>query len=845
MNNIRVDIRLRPIRFGFLVRPDDAENILEIFRINTCLWGGMFNPIIPMFESVPSWLESEGFHFETPRQIISDYLDFFEPDFLIEAEEGLAQGFGFDPKRVRPLSDMIEEPRGNYVHRYGLSVHGIYQDLYTKEFQFEQRHKNPVVHVQSVDKAFINFAAANFGSFPTQERLRYFEHNYKSIFNPKPIALEAATLAELYQSGHLSALRIGCEKLRGGSNDHPTPTLFILDAHKSKDLVDFWNLRAIHQHVLAIPIQWIQELSPVCKEFVRDNYRRQPNDPSPNMVGPVLMFSRSLSECNIKEIVKNYPLADEGGVYTIQRWAPTIWYKLSEQVASPTRPTLAADQKIMNLPIDGDNPEIRFDSLFPDFVNNPEFVSEYNLFRVANVVKLQDWSDEEYLVRVRDRSDNDQIATVFPCNYKNPSVPKFQPEFLQEDQYLLPTTEGLVIFPHREDIFELWNLVDGTTAFNEWLTAKQVPAIRSDAGRATEQIIDTLGGLRDVSCLTYEGVIKFLDKMTGRVTKASHYTEFHKEICNAANDERLEDRTFETLVKRKVVELGLEFKCSKCSKWSWYSVGQLDYSLICNFCFKQFDFPIIDPTDKKHSKWAYRVVGPFALPKYADGGYAAALAIRFFADVIGRFDQAGVTWSSAQELTLNTNKKVEADFMLWYRRRKKIYGTERSFFGNGLPNFGLDRPTETVFGEAKSFRRFEQKDVNKMKLLAEKFPGSILVFATMREGTKLSKGEINRIKELAKWGREYDSERRQTRAPVIVLTGTELFTTGSLTTSWKEKGGRHEDLAQRISQGESNLRILANFTQHLYLDMEMLPYGPTEAQLRESFDRRRESIRRN
>ena len=28
MNNIRVDIRLRPIRFGFLVRPDDAENVL-------------------------------------------------------------------------------------------------------------------------------------------------------------------------------------------------------------------------------------------------------------------------------------------------------------------------------------------------------------------------------------------------------------------------------------------------------------------------------------------------------------------------------------------------------------------------------------------------------------------------------------------------------------------------------------------------------------------------------------------------------------------------------------------------------------------------------------------------
>ena len=65
MNNIRVDIRLRPIRFGFLVRPDDAEkNVLEIFRINTCLWGGRFNPIIPFFKYVPSWWERHGFRFE-------------------------------------------------------------------------------------------------------------------------------------------------------------------------------------------------------------------------------------------------------------------------------------------------------------------------------------------------------------------------------------------------------------------------------------------------------------------------------------------------------------------------------------------------------------------------------------------------------------------------------------------------------------------------------------------------------------------------------------------------------------------------------------------------------------
>ena len=379
------------------------------------------------------------------------------------------------------------------------------------------------------------------------------------------------------------------------------------------------------------------------------------------------------------------------------------------------------------------------------------------------------------------------------------------------------------------------------------MTAHQVPAILSDAGKATEQIIQALGGLKwGILCLTYKGVIDLLNDMSkNSATKTTHYREFKNKIHTAIDSENLRKRTFETLVERKAVELGLELKCDKCDSPSWYPVNQLDYSLTCSLCFKQFDFPITNPLGA-HSKWAYRVVGPFALPGYAQGGYAPALAIHFFAEVIGGFDRASLTWSSAQELRLPT-KSVEVDFMLWYQR-KDIFGTERSFFGTGLPIFGMDRPTETVFGEAKSFGRhgedvFEQDDVDRMKLLAEAFPGSILVFATMKE--ELSQGEIDRIKKLAEWGREYDKERRQTRAPVIVLTGTELFTTGYLSTSWKEKGGKHKDLAKHTSLGTPNLRILANFTQHLYLDLEMLPYGPTMAHRREFMTQPRESIERN
>ena len=396
MNNIRVDIRLRPIRFGFLVPPNDKANILEIFRINTCLWGGRFNPIIPFFKRVPSWWERYGLRSENAKQIINGYLDFFEPDVLVEAEEGLAEGFGFNPRRVLQLANILERPEEGGWDRYGLSVHGLYDDLYTKEFQFEQRHKYNVVHVKPNDTAFANFVAANFGSFPIQEEFAYFEHNYKGIFDPEDITLDGAALSQLYKSEYISALGIGCAKLRTDYNEHLSPALFILDVKKPRDLVDFWNLRAIHEYVVPVPIQWIEKLSSFCKEFILNNYRPQPGNPNDVMIHATSIFARSISENDIEEIYKNYVRLDEVDANVLQRSYPRIWSKPSDLVFSATRPTLQADRKKMDTQIGGDNPEIQFDSLFP------EFASEYgNQFSVANVLRLEDWSNTS------------QIATVF------------------------------------------------------------------------------------------------------------------------------------------------------------------------------------------------------------------------------------------------------------------------------------------------------------------------------------------------------------------------------------------------------------------------------------------------
>lgn len=56
---------------------------------------------------MPKWWDKKGYSFENSKQILNGYLDFFEPDFIVEAEKGMATGLGFDVKRVLRFSDIL------------------------------------------------------------------------------------------------------------------------------------------------------------------------------------------------------------------------------------------------------------------------------------------------------------------------------------------------------------------------------------------------------------------------------------------------------------------------------------------------------------------------------------------------------------------------------------------------------------------------------------------------------------------------------------------------------------------------------------------------------------------
>lgn len=86
MTKLSANIKLRPTRIGFLVKPNDMKSVKRIMTLNTCLWGGRLNPIIPVYQRAPKEWSTSGGERVKGYNVGKGYIDFFEPDVLVESE---------------------------------------------------------------------------------------------------------------------------------------------------------------------------------------------------------------------------------------------------------------------------------------------------------------------------------------------------------------------------------------------------------------------------------------------------------------------------------------------------------------------------------------------------------------------------------------------------------------------------------------------------------------------------------------------------------------------------------------------------------------------------------------
>ncbi len=804
MITLSASLMLRPTRIGFLVKPDDMESLRRIFQICTCLWGGVYNPIIPVSTTLPdAWKERHPLPDPDPVEIARGYIDFFEPDVFVEAQEGLAKeidlkvgDLDFGRPRLLPL-DAFFTKRGDYDPDIplGTNMFHLYRDLYEREFKFVPRRERRVA-LMATDTENAPFVECFLGGFPVAGPLGSLAQAYQDAFDPATLAPTAENWIRVVREGFLSPLLLTREGLKTENSGWDEPTIFVADPTSPCDLIDLWNLRLFHGRVLPVNVSWLKESGDFLIGFLKANYRPLPGNPNGVMIHTTIQIGRSISEERMRAAMQEANIVPSDPFqWAYKLWYDDIWRPIRDDIVSrPKRRLVSAESTNLELTVAEEDSEVRcrFAGISPDFAET----YGHGTARWVNVLKFQNYAR------------NDTLAFTLPSSFTGDSSRR-----MRLGEATLISREGFVLPQEYKNHGEYFLVLEGRDAVIEWLKQQGVEAQVAEPGRIADQILVSLGGFWGIRLIADRDTLKLLDEMSKSTTK---YTDGKIEefpdrsvevkrwkdlVSRRANMPFTGSLSLDSFIKANILRLGLVLECPNCRKKNWYGVDTLSEKVKCERCLKDYPFPQ-GSLHFERTPWHYRVVGPFSVPNYAEGAYATVLALNAFARGL-ESDHANVTYATNLHYKIGEDKPFEVDFTLWYQRRRIL---------------DLEEEPVLVFGEAKSFAMecFQQADLVRMRKLGEKFPGAFLVFATLKDA--LSDAEKKLIAELALWGRTNLKDGRP-HSPVIVLTGIELFSRWDIRDAWKAFGGRHATFIEPAYVRLNDLWVFAEITQQLYLDL--------------------------
>jgi hypothetical protein len=136
-------VRIRPLRLAFLTKPSDKAALQQVFEINSGMWGGLYNFIIPYIKTLPTvYREPYMKRQRSAVSIMKGMIEGIQPDFLVEMEVGMAAGLGFPAYRTITVQQLTGRDEDNRA-AVGVDMRSICQDLWDSEFQLFRRSHAP------------------------------------------------------------------------------------------------------------------------------------------------------------------------------------------------------------------------------------------------------------------------------------------------------------------------------------------------------------------------------------------------------------------------------------------------------------------------------------------------------------------------------------------------------------------------------------------------------------------------------------------------------------------------------------------------------------------------------
>jgi hypothetical protein len=671
-NSVR--LRYRPLRLGWCVRNGNLEDVQRVLRLTHTLWGGRYNPIIPVGEGTPGAELVDAYRVDALYPAAADA----SLDRFIEQFPHLRwPGFGSRELFARAMDGTGSALFLDIYH----PVRKIFEK-YVKDKE-EPSVKTTLFEWRQDDPLGLVFLAL-FGGYPASDEIG---KDYAQLVsrNLKAVRTEIATggpvpadAYHLVTPSGLSSFELQCDRTTGWA----PAGFYVGTANEFSDIVNCWNLRAADLDII-----FFDPAAEVRLRGLKDAYLTALREDSSRRV-PIFGYDIGLwrkegTQVDLAlfgEDVRNFSLGD--AIFNGSALRPPLMYIDDQTVLGSIddfdgTPSLSCE--LRSKPF-YDEPLLHNQSLIVDVRPYTYSRNEDSVFKYPHIPELNDYYSGCFIVHEA-RSGREGIGAITEA-----------------------TTDSLAL--RALSVRELVSQIFGKFGMK---------AEASEAGRIASRLIKQMGGVQSCRVFKIAGVRKLVEKYkhllsftrsdaiqtigqndpaTGR-PRFESYEQLY--IEKRKGGKLTPQQVFDFLLKKGVFRVGINFRCPNCELQSWTPLDDIATEITCELCGKHFNVT----TQLKDRDWAYRRSGLFGREDHQEGAIPVALTLQQIDTVL----HSGAIYMTATTLEpAGANiARCETDFV--------VIGEEDYF----------DK-IEVAIGEAKSSGEITTEDVVHLAQVADALP---------------------------------------------------------------------------------------------------------------------------
>jgi len=701
MSSTGLTAKLRPVRIGWCVRKGSFDQLRTAMRLSTMLWGGRYNPMLPVDDA------------EHAKQLC----ELFRVDALFAPERDAVTAAFIEANKhvgwplIEPfLSKASDTLRG--VPRTALMDVGFVISAHAEE----RRERGRTDQLQadlgafpqwSNDDPIADALLANFGAYPADEWGGPLEAGFTAAHGKERRLLDKDEMlpgSMIRQWSPLALTGHGLWPSRGGMPSHG---VFMGSASSYDDLLEFWNLSAADHGLVFYDHAHRDRYEELMGAFwgaAEKGLSQLPKDDWRNAVGlwsrehglpkdfspPVKLMHHSLGETSWNGLNEKPPLMSTAHVTTIAsittgKWRPTMTFQVD----------------------------------MPEMFNQKERDRQF----VVVTIRTQYTGLEE------------DGFTFAP-----PNIPEmnqyFGREMLFEVDHARVGPDGLGIIMRAERSYCNVTALPVTELFQKIFEAFGMIAKPSRAGMIARRLIRQMGGIQGCRVFKIAGVRHLIGSLSAR--KAFTHAHAMQVIgpgfgayeglfIESREKRKLESTdAFLYLVGKGVFRAGLEFRCPTCELDFWVLLDDAATMMDCEYCGARFN-----ATTQLRYKggWRYRRSGLFGRDDHQEGAVPVTLVLQRLDTSISDLSHPTI-YTTALEIQPASPDvpSCEIDFVF-------------------LAQDPSGKP-QLIFGEAKNRKEIGTTDLGNICSVAAAFPrGRLDVYPTFAKLADFTRDELERCLE--------------------------------------------------------------------------------------------------